>query len=424
MKVLALTNLYPPDFIGGYELACAQVVDALRLRGHDVEVLTTAPRSMPVPHVPHVRRTMRLTDTYNHYHFAKSHPVTQRVYDADARFVNAANVHALLRALDEFRPDVVYLNHLLSVGGLGLLACLEYLQVPWVWQLGDHVPVYLCTLWGEVLPALTREYSRQVRGHYIAVSQQLREEIETQGIALEGHVEVLPYWIDFEPPPCRSKFFRRGDRLRIVTSGRIERQKGLDVLIEAAARLRAAGHDDFEVEIYGKVADPEFPSLVNKLGLEGHVRFPGALPQPELFRRLATCDVFAFPTHEREPFGLAPLEAAAFGCVPLLTQMCGIAEWLVHGVHCLKAPRTAEGFAAALGRILDGSIDLAPIGRRAAAVVRRDFHLDAILPGIERVLGRAAAAPRGTPGTPDDAYRLALLGEKLAQIFVQEPLCA
>ena len=38
MKILALTNLYPPDVQGGYELGCSQVVDALRTRGYDVEV--------------------------------------------------------------------------------------------------------------------------------------------------------------------------------------------------------------------------------------------------------------------------------------------------------------------------------------------------------------------------------------------------
>ena len=44
VKILVLSNLYPPDVIGGYELGCRQAVDALRALGHDVRVLTTAPR--------------------------------------------------------------------------------------------------------------------------------------------------------------------------------------------------------------------------------------------------------------------------------------------------------------------------------------------------------------------------------------------
>lgn len=59
MKILALTNLYPPDFLGGYELVCCQVVDALGAAGHEVRVLTSAPRQ-PVPPVPHVDRVFKL----------------------------------------------------------------------------------------------------------------------------------------------------------------------------------------------------------------------------------------------------------------------------------------------------------------------------------------------------------------------------
>ena len=68
-----------------------------------------------------------------------------------------------------------------------------------------------------------------------------------------------------------------------------------------------------------------------KLGLGDRVRFRGSIPQDRLFRMYDEFDLFAFPTEPREPFGFAPLEAAARGCVPLMTQVCGIGEWLVHG---------------------------------------------------------------------------------------------
>ena len=41
MKILVLTNLYPPHYVGGYELHCQTVVEALRARGHVVQVLTS-----------------------------------------------------------------------------------------------------------------------------------------------------------------------------------------------------------------------------------------------------------------------------------------------------------------------------------------------------------------------------------------------
>ena len=64
VKILVLSNLYPPDVIGGYELGCKQAVDALRARGHDVRVLTIAPRT-PVPAEPHVLRALKLSEVWN-----------------------------------------------------------------------------------------------------------------------------------------------------------------------------------------------------------------------------------------------------------------------------------------------------------------------------------------------------------------------
>ena len=71
MRVLVLGNLYPPDVIGGYELGCKQAVDALRGRGHDVRVLTSAPRT-PVRGEPHVARRLRLGEVWDKYLFIHS----------------------------------------------------------------------------------------------------------------------------------------------------------------------------------------------------------------------------------------------------------------------------------------------------------------------------------------------------------------
>jgi hypothetical protein len=41
MRILAITNLYPPHHIGGYELACQEAVEAFKTRGHHIKVLTS-----------------------------------------------------------------------------------------------------------------------------------------------------------------------------------------------------------------------------------------------------------------------------------------------------------------------------------------------------------------------------------------------
>jgi glycogen(starch) synthase len=415
-----LSNLYPPDVIGGYERGCKQVVDALRGRGHEVRVLTSAPRT-PAPGEPHVDRQLHLSEVWNGYMFDHSQPVTARLLEAESTLVSAFNVHALTRSIDDFRPDVAYAWMLVGIGGLGLMATLQHLGVPWLWHLMDDVPLALCRLGGQVVEPLLVEVDRQLRGSYLACSRRLVEEIEASGYRLNPDVSLIPNWVVGEPPPPRTRFYEPGQTLRIVSAGQINRDKGAEHIIEMAARLRDRGIERFSVDFFGHVDDLFFPALAKVRALEGHVTFKGARPQAELTRLLPSYDVFAFPTWEREPFAFAPLEAMWHGCVPLMSQASGNAEWAVHGVHCLKAERTPNAFADAVGAIIDGSIELEPIARRAASVVGRDFHLDAQVPRIERALALAARRPQlHRPGSAEDAYRMALLAEKLTRVLVQE----
>jgi len=421
VKILVLSNLYPPDVIGGYELGCKQVVDALRGRGHDVRVLTIAPR-IPVPPEPHIFRSLKLSEVWNsdRYVLTHSHDVTNRLLEAEATGVSSYNVHILTRTIEEFQPDVAYVWMINGVGGLGLMATLRHLQVPWLWHLMDDVPIQLCRSRGRVVEPLLVEVNRQLVGQYLACSRQLVDEVESLGMALRPNVEVVPSWVVGEAPAPRSTFYRPGETLRVIAAGQVAQHKGVDLLIEAVAEVRDRGFANIAVEIYGNVEDPLFPSLVRRLGVDDLIKFRGARPQAELGRLLAHADLFAFPTWQREPFAFAPLEAAWRGCVPLMSHLGGNAEWAVHGVHALKAERTARAFADSFEAVLNGTIDLAPVARRAAAVVGRDFHLRVQLPRIEQALARAARQPRTRPGTAADAYRLALLAEKLTKVLVQE----
>jgi glycosyltransferase involved in cell wall biosynthesis len=386
----------------------------------EVRVLTAAART-PVAPAPDVLRWFRLVEeAYWTDHDLWFNPLAKRLRDAESRFVSAYNVHRLTTALDDFAPEVVYVCNLIGLGGLSLIGCLQYLKVPWVWQLGDNVPGLLCRTIDTAYPELASEFSRRIEGHYIVVSQQLIHQIRSHGVTLRGDVAVIPNWIVGRRPPARTAYYR-GGTLRIMSAGQVARHKGIDILIEAAARLRAAGCTDFTIDVYGKAYSTEFASAIAALDLADHVHLKGARPQAELLELYHQYDVLAFPSMDREPFGLVPLEAAARGCVPLVARCCGIAEWLVQGVHCLKAPRRAEAFARVFRAIRDGEIDLAPIARRAAAAAWRDFHLDAILPRIEEKLIRAAAQPRAGGGSAAEAYRLARIAEQMTQALIQEP---
>ena len=426
MKILVLTNLYPPDIIGGYELGCKQAVEALRARGHDVRVMTIAPRT-PVLSEPHVLREFKLSEIWysNRYLLDVSHRVTNLLMQAEATAINAFNVHSLTRVIDDFQPDIAYVWNIIGVGGLGLMATLQHMGVPWLWHLMDVVPVSLCRFNGQVVEPLLNEVNRQLKGQYLACSRQLVDEVEKGGVTLGDSVKVVPNWVIGERPSPRQQFYKPGDTLRIITAGQVAQHKGVDILIEAVGLVRDRGFDNVQVDIYGNVEDQFFPTLTRRLHVDDRVHFRGSRPQAELAKLYGLYDLFAFPTWALEPFAFAPLEASWRGCVPLMSQLSGNAEWAVHGVHCLKADRSPQAFADALESVLDGTTELEPLSRRAAAVIGRDFHLGAVIPQIERALEEASRQPTNRLGNSAEVYRMALLGEKLTKVLIQEsPICA
>ncbi len=421
MKILVLSTYYPPDSATEAEVACQQAVTSLLTRGHDARVLTVTPR-MPTPTDERVIRTLKLSDVSptNDYVSGRSLDVSNRLLEAEATGVSAYNVHGLTQVIEEFRPDAAYVWNVVGMGGLGLLATLQHLGVPWVWHLTSAIPVRLCQSRGQVVAPLVREVNRQLAGYFLASSEVIIRQVEAAGITLGDRVEVVPPWVVGPAPMPRVGFFQPGETLRVLAPGGDPAATGL--LIEAIAAVRDRGYTNLTLDLHGESTDPAPPTLARRLGVRDQIRFWQPRPRAEMARVWPLHDVLALATEAPDVGAFDPLEAGWRGCVPLVAALGGHADWAVHGVHCLKAARTAQAFADSFEAILTGAIPLEPLARRAAAAVGRDFHLDAQVPRIERALSRAANQPRlrVAPGTAAEAYRLALLAEKLTTILVQE----
>lgn len=421
MRILVISNLYPPDILGGYELGCRQAVDALRSAGHDVYVLTSVPHAIPSAAEPHVGRRLRLSGVYDGFGMERTTPAVRAARRREAGGVQAFNVHVLGQVVDEFRPDVAYVWNVLGVGGIGLLAGLQMMGVSWVMHIMDHVPTALCdlatALSGNTKP-LTDAFNTLCRGHFISCSTTALDEIEASGVRIADRTVVIPNWVTTPGTPGRTDY-RPDGRLRVMTAGSISWHKGTDVLIRAAKLLRDRGHTNFEIDIYGMGSDPAFQTMIQSDRLD-HLRILGSRTQPELDALYPTYDVFLFPTWAREPFGFAPLEAMAHGCVVIMSRLCGIAEWVIDGADCVKVDRTPEAFADGLEGVLNGQFDPAVIGPRAARTALTWFPISSIIPRIEAELSAAVERGGGDKRSSDETFRVALLAEKMVQAMADE----
>ncbi len=110
----------------------------------------------------------------------------------------------------------------------------------------------------------------------------------------------------------------------------------------------------------------------------------------------------------------------AHGCLAVISNVCGNAEWLVDGVDCIKINRNPEALAHAVERLLKCEISLEKIGPCGSRTALRWFHLSSILPRIETELKAAMRAGGGPRRSTAKAHRIALLAEKMFQSLVHE----
>jgi glycosyltransferase involved in cell wall biosynthesis len=171
-----------------------------------------------------------------------------------------------------------------------------------------------------------------------------------------GEVAIAPEGVDhklYRPLDGREK---RGCRILYV--GRIKKYKGLDVILRAAANLKATW-PELELDIAGSGDDvPRLKALAQKLGMEAWTHFLGFVSEERKVELYAGARVVV-NSSLKEGWGLTSIEANACGTPVVATNVPGLCDSVRDGETGFLVPfGDAAGFTQALGKIL-GDPDLA-----------------------------------------------------------------
>jgi glycosyltransferase involved in cell wall biosynthesis len=166
--------------------------------------------------------------------------------------------------------------------------------------------------------------------------------------------------------------------LRVLFVGRLEPEKGLDILLESLTLCRP----QVELELVGSGStEPELRRQVARAGLEDRVRFRGYVPQSKLASRYAEADVLVLPSvttrRFRETWGLVANEAMSAGTPVVASTAVGAAAGglVVEGKTGMIVPeRDRHSLAMALDRLATDRELVEEMGRNARAHVAHWSH--------------------------------------------------
>jgi glycogen(starch) synthase len=406
MKILILSNKFPPYNDGGYELACSDVAEGLQRKGHEVYVLTST-YGVGKPVVE--ENVFRYLHCFDHVHL---HEIMYKLWLYQKR-----DQHILQKLLHKLQPDLLYVW---NVGRLPRSLVMTYKNAPIpiiyaissYWMFHDTVYKDWHELWArhagtpfrQALKTVLRRCVPDVQevvqtdipcqyAHFF--SRMLQEEYRKQGVE-PTYSQIIYHGIHIEDfMPRRSTRIsenRNDNHIRLLYSGQFGKHKGVHTALEALSYLiHHQGHRHITLSLVGSSPFPEYKAEIEQYianhQLELYVKLIGKVPREALVDIYHSHDILIFPSIWPEPFSITILEAMASYLPIIGTTTGGSAEIFVHGENCLTfSPENSIQLAERITQLMRDADLRRRISTNAFNTVREQFDTRHIVDEIEHFL--------------------------------------
>ncbi|MCK6500293.1 MAG: glycosyltransferase, partial [Nitrospira sp.] len=329
MRFVCVSLGYHPDVVGGAWRVAAEQAVGLAARGHGVEVVTVDPTGqLPSSETRGGVRLRRYRGATGHFY---------RKWRTDNR-----RARALIReSLESSREPALLIQHHAYLGPAVAGVTVPILQVfhgPWAEEYRFAARAggrSVVRRWlDRVIPVLLHRVERRALDRarrVVVLSDHFRRQLQRwhPGAAAAG-IEVVPGGVDFQRfqvpsdrTALRSAWGLDDRAFLFVAMRRLDPRMGLDVLIDAFARVAPEGGRRPLLWLTGKgPAETALGARVRALGLEASVKLLGFVPDADLPRLLGAADATVMPSLDLEGFGLATAESLACG-TPVLGSRAG-----------------------------------------------------------------------------------------------------
>jgi glycosyltransferase involved in cell wall biosynthesis len=404
MKLL-FVHQYLGEF-GGAEASISVLAGELRRRGHTLTLL-------------HSTRTGR---NENHWarHFSRCFCLSPDRHDN--------GVTGLLESLD---PDVIFLH---NSSDLNMIESLISWRAPVVRMVHDHALYCMRTTKYHFLtrqichrPAslycvfpclgfLARNRTNRLPVKWVSYAEKLRElrlsrqcagflvysEYQKQELILNGfNPGRIHLCVPLAPESEDQQSSSLDNQNLVLFAGQIIRGKGVDVLLDALARVKTR----FRCVILGEGHHrPYCERKCARLGLSNRVRFAGHVPPADLKAYYLQASLMVVSSLWPEPFGLTGPEGMRYGLPVVAFDAGGIREWLRDGETGFLVPwKNTALFARRIEQLLEDKPLARLMGRTGRTWVKRYDCLrqvDTLEGFFQQVVHQTPAEPLTIPANP------------------------
>jgi len=405
MKLLFLSNFYPPHKIGGYEMLCQEVLEALRVRGHSATVLTSTYGVESEVSEDFVHRQLALESDLQYYQIkhAWTYPLNKR-----------QNTRHLRHMVSTFQPDIIFiwgmwgLSKQLAAESENLLKSrvVYYLANPWPIEANLHKAYWdnpAKKSYRRLLKRLIRIPARlwlhaewePVALHFQyapCCSEALRNQLISAGVPLKD-APIIYEGINLAKYSTFGKQRHNpgeGGKLSLLYVGILAPHKGVHTAIEAITHLKPSDRQRVDLTILG-TGHPDYEALlhnmVNAHNLNQCVKFQSPIPRSELPEYLSGFNVLLLPSTWEEPLALIMQEGLASGMVVVGSATGGTKEIIKDGQNgFLFAAQDSSGLAHKIEQLIADPSLIDRVAEKGQQTAFEKFDLTRMVDDLERLL--------------------------------------
>ena len=361
MKILVVSNLYPPHIRGGYEVECAGVVEFLRSRGDDVFVVTSRRKERMESGDPTI------------FHELPILPLT-KLSHVRAPLAARSGVMVAQAQLGRFKPDLIFVwngaliphsaIHTLLASGTptAFRVCEHWFGGLFTRDLFIRNLVPSTSGWRVPWSLAMRSYNRLALGLTTSVSAPVAiswvSDFLRSAVPVPAGLDVVLQRTIPATTQSASEFVS-ADRVPaepplVTFIGRLSHEKGSQIAVRAAGVLARRGRD---VEL--ALAGPGSPSDRDRLedeakraGIQRPCKLLGVLGPRELAELLSRSSVLVVPSVWQEPMGIVVVEGALARVPIVASRVGGIPELVTDDEAILVPPGDPIALADAVSEVL------------------------------------------------------------------------